>query len=290
MMTCTTDPDYSLDVSIPHYLEINSWCDGIPGVGDFYETLLTTPYYHARINLHNQFNGNQVGEPLRIPLEMVKQGKPLRLQIWRLYRNFEGIENHHEVKAPFEDGKYTREEIIDVEIPLTGLLGRSVEDRPICHGEDFHQHEWTGGFWWRTEEMDEAWTFYLANCKAKKFTTDQASECLAGKSLVYLGDSTSEGESMSFHVACVNSLLAASGGENQSPDPRYDQEHLLDPSRRYLSRPSRPTKVLRPQGPLEHDSSTTPRKVDVDLTSFQRSFQPGHEPTRDEFIQTSRSH
>jgi hypothetical protein len=180
---------------MPHNLRISSSCDGIPGVGDFYETLLTTPFYHGRINLYNQYNGIQVGEPLLLPSDLVDQGQPLRLQIWRLYREFEGIENHRQIEAPFPDGKYTREEIADVSIPLDGLLGRKAEDRPICHGTDFDQHTWTGGFWWRNEETDDAWTFYLADCKAKKFTPDEASECLAGRKLLYFGDSTTQGES-----------------------------------------------------------------------------------------------
>jgi hypothetical protein len=184
----------SLDVSSPHHLRIDSMCDGIPGVGDFYETLLTTPFYHGRINLYNQYDGTHIGEPLRLPADLVEQGHPIRLQIWRLYRDFEGIENHREVHAPFPDGKYTREVIADVEIAVSGSSGRKAEDRPICHGSDFDQHEWTGGFWWRKEETDDAWTYYLANCKAKKFNPEEASECLAGRKLVYLGDSTAQGE------------------------------------------------------------------------------------------------
>lgn len=175
-------------------LYIDSSCDGIPGAGDFYETLFTTPFYHGRINLYNQFNGVHIGEPLKLPFDMVEQGHPIRLQIWRLYREFEGIENHREVKAPFIDGKYTREEIVDVTLPLEGSVGRKAEDRPICQASTFDQHTWTGGFWWREEETDAAWTFYRADCKAKKFSTDQASACLAGRKLLYFGDSTTQGE------------------------------------------------------------------------------------------------
>ena len=184
----------SLDVSLAHHLRIESTCDGISGAGDFYETLLTTPFYHARVNLHNQFDGTQIGEPLRLPSDLVEQGHPVRLQIWRLYRDFEGIEIHEEVHAPYLDGKYTREVIADVELAPTGT-GRSAENRPICHGGDFDQHEWAGGFWWRKEETDEAWTWYLAECKARKFNHEDASECLAGRWLVFLGDSTTQGES-----------------------------------------------------------------------------------------------
>lgn len=96
--------------------------------------------------------------------------------------------------APYPGGRYTREAIADVQLAATGS-GRGAEDRPICHGPDFEQHEWAGGFWWRKEETDEAWTWYLLECKARKFNHEDASECLAGRWLVFLGDSTTQGES-----------------------------------------------------------------------------------------------
>jgi hypothetical protein len=200
----------SLDVSVPLQLDIISSCLAAhPGAGDYYETLIDTPHYRSSVALINLYNGQHIGEPLRIPANLEQIDEPLRLRVWRLYRNFEGLEKHDQTIGDFNSGPFARELIVDLSLPVYGAShngGQLAEDRRICTVEDFEAYQWQG-FWWRDALDDASWSFYRSNCKARRFSQEDASTCLAGRWLAYMGDSTAEGE------RCPPSLCHCSHGK-----------------------------------------------------------------------------
>lgn len=218
----------SLSAEDPHYLNIRTFCDArFPGVTDYYETLIEHPQYRTRIKLSTPFDGSGVfkGDAWRLPSELV--GKEIRLRVWRLYREFEGIRINKELHGDYTEAgtPYAREELVDIKIKVVelgkvssghkkrrglhhrnggllgwveGLAGGSEEDRTrLCTYDDFHRTDWRGGFWYREEMTDESWHFHLPHCRTRKFSQDEASECLDGRWIGFLGDSTTQGEQSS---------------------------------------------------------------------------------------------
>lgn len=216
----------SLSAEDTHHLNIRTFCDArFPGITDFYETLIDHPRYRSRIKLAAPYDGSGVfrGEGWLIPAEL--EGEEVRLRVWRLYREFEGVRAHSELHGNFEQPgtPYSREELVDVTIKVvdsshSGMDGEdgshgqqhggdlfgwvkgwggSTADKvklPLCSYEDFHRSDWSGGFWYREELTDESWHFHLPHCRTRKFSQDEASECLNGKWIGFLGDSTALGQ------------------------------------------------------------------------------------------------
>ena len=187
----------SLEALTPHTLTIHASCSAPnPGLGDFYETQLETPHYRSRVKLNppSDGSGRFVGEPLVLPLEMV--GQEVRLRVWRLYRAYEAILLDHEIEGEFEKGPgpFARELVVDTTLVVIPSTSKDVMGtRPPCQANDFDRVSWTGGYWYRHELIDESWSFELPHCTVKKFTQEEASECLSGRWIGFLGDSTQQG-------------------------------------------------------------------------------------------------
>lgn len=133
-------------------------------------------------------------------------GREIKLRVWRLYRAYEGILVDREIPGNFDHGSgpYIRELISETNITvMPARAGEAAIERPACGTKDFDRISWTGGYWYRPDLTDESWAFELPHCRVKEFSQEEASECLNGRWIGFLGDSTSQG-------ACERRFVQAS--------------------------------------------------------------------------------
>jgi hypothetical protein len=135
----------------------------------------------------NQFTGSFPSTLFQLPHELVNS--TVRLQIWRLFTGFEGLLIPAEMEG---QGQYSREMVVDQVFRVED--GGDVKEKPWCGVEDFGRTDWSGGYWYRNELTDEAWEYRLPHCRTRRFSLDEASECLNGRWMGYIGDSTTQGK------------------------------------------------------------------------------------------------